>query len=387
MQSGGRSESHEQAGGDLRAMFARLIAATGPISIAHYMAESNARYYAARDPLGTDGDFVTAPEISQMFGELIGLWLTDMWQRAGAPAAAAYAELGPGRGTLASDALRAARRGGLSPEVHFVETSPALTALQRAAHPAAIWHHDLSALPEDRPLLIVANEFLDALPVRQLVRTRGGWRERMVGLEADVLVPVVGDRPMDAAVPADLPDTPEGAILEASPAAATVMQEVAARLARQGGAALFIDYGYTAAQRGSTLQAVRAHQKVAPFACPGEADLTAHVDFAALVRVALASGARWLGTAGQGEWLRALGIEARAQALATAAPHAAAGIHAAAHRLIGSSEMGTLFKVMGIAGPGWPDGAGFPGAAQPSARPRAIKLPPDMQANTAIDPL
>lgn len=343
----------------LQAMFARLIAATGPISIAHYMAESNARYYASRDPLGTEGDFVTAPEISQMFGELIGLWFADIWQRAGAPVRSAYVELGPGRGTLASDALRAARRGGLSPAVHFVETSPALTALQRAAHPVATWHHDPSTLPDDRPLLIVANEFLDALPVRQLVRSGNGWRERMVGLEGGLLVPVVGNRPMDSAVPADMVDAPEGAILEASPAAATMMQEVAARLAAQGGAALFIDYGYTTSQPGSTLQAVRAHQKVDVFACPGEADLTAHIDFAALVPVALASGARWLGTSEQGEWLRALGIEARANTLATGAPHAASAIYAAANRLTNSSEMGTLFKVMGIAGPGWPDGAGF----------------------------
>jgi len=343
----------------LHGLFARLIGATGPISIAHYMAESNARYYAARDPLGARGDFVTAPEISQMFGELIGLWLADIWQRAGTPEGACYVELGPGRGTLARDALRAMGRGGIAPEVHFVETSPALIALQRAAHPAAVWHHDLSTLPEDMPLLIVANEFLDALPVRQLVHTASGWRERMVGLAGDALVPVVGERPMDAAVPADRADAPDGAIIETSPAAATVVQEVAGRLAAQGGAALFIDYGYTSPQLGSTLQAVRAHQKVDPFASPGDADLTALVDFAALVPMAEACGARWMGTSAQGQWLEALGIEQRAQSLARAAPHSEAAIRAAQTRLTDADAMGALFKVMGLAAPGWPDGAGF----------------------------
>lgn len=354
------STDSTSAAGGLAAVFARLIAATGPITIAHYMAESNARYYASRDPLGTAGDFVTAPEISQMFGELIGLWLADIWQRAGSPQRACYVELGPGRGTLARDALRAARRGGLAPDVHFVETSPALIALQRAAHPDATWHDDLGSLPTDRPLLIVANEFLDALPVRQLVRTTRGWRERMVGLDADgAFVPVIGTRPMDAAVPTPFSDAGEGAILEASPAAAAVVQNAASRIAEQGGAALFIDYGYSEQQLGSTLQAVRAHRKVDPFADPGEADLTAHVDFAALAGIAAAAGARWLGTSEQGAWLAALGIGARAGALARAAPDAAEAIEAAALRLTAPAEMGTLFKVMGLAAPEWPDGAGF----------------------------
>ncbi len=349
------------AGGELKAVFARLIAATGPIPIAHYMAEANAHYYTSRDPLGASGDFVTAPEISQMFGELIGLWLADMWQRAGSPAEACFVELGPGRGTLARDALRAAGRGGLAPEVHFVETSPALIPLQCAAHPEAHWHHDLASLPADRPLLVVANEFLDALPVRQLVRTAGGWRERMVGLDTDgALVPVAGARPMDAAVPARFADAGEGALLETSPAAVTVVQEISARLAEQGGAALFIDYGYTAPQLGSSLQAVRAHRKVAPFAAPGEADLTAHVDFATLALVAEQTGARWLGTAEQGAWLAALGIGARAAALARAAPGATESIEAALTRLTGPAHMGALFKVMGLAAADWPDGAGFP---------------------------
>ena len=354
----GNSDSNAPCG--LAAVFARLIAATGPISIAHYMAEANARYYASRDPFGASGDFITAPEISQMFGELVGLWLADMWQRAGRPEGACYVELGPGRGTLARDALRAAGRAGLAPEIHFVETSPALTALQQAAHPQAIWHHDLSDLPADRPLLIVANEFLDALPVRQLVRTAGGWRDRMVGLDSEGrLTPVAGTRPMDAAAPAHFAGAIEGAIVETSPAAATVVQEVSARLAAQGGAALFIDYGHVQPLLGSTLQAVRAHRKVNVFAEPGEADLTAHVDFATLAEVAGQAGARWLGTSEQGVWLAALGIGARAGSLARAAPHAAEAIEAAAMRLTAPAEMGKLFKVMGLAGPEWPDGAGL----------------------------
>ena len=346
--------------GGLAAVYARLIAATGPIPIAHYMAEANARYYATRDPLGAAGDFVTAPEISQMFGELIGLWLADIWQRAGSPDGVCYVELGPGRGTLARDALRAASRAGLVPEVHFVETSPALTALQQAAHPEEIWHHDLSGLPDDRPLLIVANEFLDALPVRQLVRTADGWRERMVGLDPEGrFTPIAGTRPMDAAVPAAFAEAGEGAIVETSPASAAIVQEVAGRLARQGGAALFIDYGYAEPQLGSTLQAVRAHRKVDVFADPGEADLTAHVDFATLAAVAEQAGARWLGTSEQGAWLLALGIGARAASLARTAPHAAEAIEAAMTRLTAPAEMGILFKVMGLAAPGWPDGAGL----------------------------
>ncbi len=349
----------EGTGGTLKAQFRRLIAATGPIGVMHYMGEANARYYAARDPLGTAGDFITAPEISQMFGELLGLWLADMWHRAGAPARVHYVELGPGRGTLASDALRAAAKAGLNPEVQFVETSDALREIQRQAFPGATWHHDLSTLPTDAPILLIANEFLDALPIRQLVKTSGGWRERMVALEEDGFVCAAGQKPMDAAIPEARRDAPEGTIVETCPGAASVIREVAERLAAQGGAGLIVDYGYAAPQTGSTLQAVRAHRKVDPFADPGEADLTAHVDFAAMADVAQAGGARWLGTAPQGAFLRGLGIEARAQALAAAAPAQAAEIGAAMERLVAPEQMGELFKVMGLAAPGWPGGAGF----------------------------
>lgn len=345
--------------GRLRETFVRLIRNTGPISIAHYMAESNARYYDSRDPLGTAGDFITAPEISQMFGELVGLWLADMWIRAGKPEPVHYVELGPGRGTLARDALATARRFGLEPTTHFVEASLALKARQLDLHPQAQWHRDLASVPGDGPLLIVANEFLDALPVRQLIRTEQGWRERMVGLDGGRLVPVAGTQPMDAAVPPARADAPAGTIIETSPAAAATLYEASGRLAAQGGAALFIDYGYCEPRFGSSLQAVRAHRMVDVFSAPGEADLTAHVDFSALAPIAMARGARWLGTAEQGPWLRALGIDARAAALAAASPSSAAAIDTARERLTAEGQMGALFKVMGLAGPSWPDGEGF----------------------------
>ncbi|GGB92464.1 ATP synthase subunit beta [Novosphingobium endophyticum] len=343
----------------LATIFRRLIANYGPITLMHYMGESNARYYAGKDPLGTGGDFITAPEISQIFGELIGLWLTDIWTRAGRPKNVGYVELGPGRGTLARDALRAMKHFGLEPSVHFVEGSGALRDIQLAAVPGARWHDDLSSVPMRGPLLIVGNEFLDALPVRQLVKTPGGWRERMVGLDGERFVPVAGDRPMDAAVPDSLRAAPDGTLIETCPAAASVVYEIAGRLTRQGGAALLIDYGHDAPRTGSTLQALRAHAKVDPFEMPGEADLTAHVDFAAMADVARSRGVRHLGTVPQGDWLRSLGIEHRARTLAEAAPQHAAAVHAAMERLIAEDQMGVLFKVMGLASPEWPDGAGF----------------------------
>lgn len=349
------------AADSLAAIFRRLIASTGPISLMHYMGEANARYYASRDPLGSAGDFVTAPEISQMFGELIGLWLADMWINAGREEPVHYVELGPGRGTLARDALRAARRYGLQPSVHLVEGSVALRDVQQAAVPGAQWHHDLSTIPAYGPVLIVANEFLDALPVRQLVKTADGWRERMVVPEGDRFACIAGPQSMDPAVPEARRHAPDGTIYELCPGAAATVYEVAGRLKDQGGAALFIDYGHDTPRDGSTLQAVRAHLKVDPFINPGEADLTAHVDFSALAPIAESRGVRWLGTVPQGRWLRELGIEARAAALAQAAPQHASAIAVAKDRLISEGQMGLLFKVMGLAAPGWPGGAGFAG--------------------------
>ena len=347
----------------LGAIFRRLIANTGPISVAHYMGESNARYYSAKDPLGAAGDFVTAPEISQMFGELIGLWLADMWINSGREEPVHYVELGPGRGTLAADALRAMKRYGLEPSIHFVEGSTALKDVQLATVPGAQWHHDLSTLPPYGPILLVANEFLDALPVRQLVMTGEGWRERMVvpeGAEnSGRFVCIAGSQPMDAAVPEARRAAVDGTIIETCPGAAATVYEVAGRLIEQGGTALFIDYGHDALRDGSTLQAVRNHLKVDPFTGPGEADLTAHVDFATLVPIAQSRGCKWLGTLPQGRFLRNLGIDARAQTLAQAAPQHAQAIEAAKERLVGEGQMGLLFKVMGLASPSWPGGAGF----------------------------
>jgi NADH dehydrogenase [ubiquinone] 1 alpha subcomplex assembly factor 7 len=353
------------SGGDpgLEAIFKRLIGATGPISVAHYMAEANAHYYGRADPLGTGGDFITAPEISQMFGEMIGLWLADQWQRAGQPGLYHYVEFGPGRGTLASDALRAAEQFGFRPQVHLIEGSSRLRHIQQTALPQATWHDGLDSVLREGPLLIVANEFLDALPVRQIVRTEQGWRERVVVHNGERFMPVAGARPMDTAVPAALADSPPGTILETCPAASGLAYEIAMRLKAQGGCALFIDYGYDTSvaglKSGSTLQAVRAHQKVDPFAEPGLADLTALVDFAQLKQIALAGDVDCLGPVGQGDWLMALGIGARAATLARTDPAQTQALESALDRLVSPDQMGTLFKVMAYRGPGWPEGAGF----------------------------
>ncbi|QYJ07514.1 class I SAM-dependent methyltransferase [Qipengyuania flava] len=339
--------------------FRRLIESHGPMPVSRYMGESNARYYTSRDPLGAGGDFTTAPEISQMFGEMAGLWLADIWSRAGRPADAIYVELGPGRGTLAKDALRAMASQGLRPEVHLVEGSEALRALQGGALAEARFHDTLDTLPEDRPILLLANEFLDALPIRQLVMTELGWRERMVGLEEGELAFVSGPNPMEEAVPMAQRSAPVGTVIETCPAAAALVETLARRLDVQGGAALFIDYGHLVARSGSTLQAVKAHEKVDVFAEPGEMDLTAHVDFATLDDLARREGSVSL-LSTQGDWLSAMGIGLRAQSLASAAPERAGDIKAAYDRLVSPDEMGALFKCMALTARDWPRGAGFP---------------------------
>ena len=220
---------------------ARLIEARGPISVADYMAAANAHYYSSRDPLGRGGDFTTAPEISQAFGELAGLCLADAWDQAGRAEGACYVELGPGRGTLAADALRAMRAAGLAPRVHFVETSPVLRAAQAERVAGAAWHDDLAGLPDDGPLLIVANEFLDALPARQLVRAGFGWHERVVDVEEGQFVAKAGPPVPASAIPAYVREAPEGSILEVSPAAAAVARALAHRLVRQSGVAQIVD--------------------------------------------------------------------------------------------------------------------------------------------------
>jgi SAM-dependent MidA family methyltransferase len=337
---------------------ARAITLAGPISIAQFMAAANAHYYATRDPLGTAGDFTTAPEISQMFGELLGLALADVWQRAGSPPAA-YVEFGPGRGTLAADALRAMAKAGLAPPVHLVETSPVLRAAQAERLPGATWHDALSTLPEDRPLLVLANEFFDALPIRQLVRTTTGWHERLVACQDTLFLPIAGKQVPDSVIPADLRDAESGAIIETSPAGVAVVRTLAQRLVAQGGAAILVDYGYQGPAIGDTLQAVRGHAYANPFDAPGEQDLTAHVDFATLLAAAAAEGASVHGPVEQGLLLIALGIDARLASLSRTAPDRAEALLAGRDRLVQPDQMGALFKAVAITAPGWPVPGGF----------------------------
>ncbi|MDK2767691.1 MAG: SAM-dependent methyltransferase [Sphingomonas sp.] len=344
--------------GPLPERIARAITLAGPIPLSQFMGAANTHYYATRDPLGTRGDFTTAPEISQMFGELVGLALADLWDRADRPDCH-YVELGPGRGTLASDALRAMRSAGLTPPVHFVENSPMLRAEQAKQVPHAEWSLDLIGIPDDKPLLVVANEFFDALPIRQLVKTPQGWRERLVACQDTLFLPVIGNTIFDPIIPPQFRDAPDGSILETSPPSVAILRALAARLLEQGGAAIVIDYGYAGPAIGDTLQAVRGHAYVNPFEDPGEADLTAHVDFGTLIEAARVEGLEAYGPVSQGAWLRDLGIEPRAEALSRAAPDRAADVAIARDRLIGDDAMGELFKVVALTAPGWPIPAGF----------------------------
>lgn len=338
----------------------RSIHAGGPISLAHYIAQVNSHYYGTRNPLGAGGDFITAPEISQMFGELTGLCLADVWHRTGMREPPCYVELGPGRGTLAADALRAMQQARLAPLVHFVETSPALRAHQSAAVAHAKFHDDVDTLPTDRPLLVVANEFFDALPIAQAICTEDGWREVMVGLgEGGALAPLTGERRVDARVPQGLRDAAPGSIHESCVVGATIMMTLARRIARQGGVMIAIDYGYEGPALGDTLQAVRAHTYADVFADPGENDLTAHVDFTLLGNAARQEGLGVHGPVGQGAFLERLGIGARARSLTSTHPERAEEIEAARHRLVAPDAMGSLFKVLAVTHPDWPAPEGF----------------------------
>jgi SAM-dependent MidA family methyltransferase len=337
---------------------ARAITLAGPIPLAQFMAAANAHYYATRDPFGAAGDFVTAPEISQMFGELLGLALADTWHRAGRPDAS-YIELGPGRGTLAADALRAMAKARLMPPAHLVETSPVLRAAQKKRLPGATWHDDLASLPEHGALLVIANEFFDALPIRQLVRTADGWRERLVACQDTLFLPIAGPQGPDAVIPPALRDAPPGAILETAPAAVAMMRALAKRLVAQGGVAVIVDYGHEGPAIGDTLQAVRGHALANPFDDPGEQDLTAHVDFATLKAAAEAEGAKTYGPVDQGDLLLALGIDTRAAALARGASERGDALAAARQRLVAPDQMGRLFKAIAVAAPSWPTPAGF----------------------------
>ncbi|MBV8753754.1 MAG: SAM-dependent methyltransferase [Hyphomicrobiales bacterium] len=350
----------------LEAEIRRIIAADGPMSVASYMRLCLGHplhgYYPTRDPFGRGGDFITAPEISQMFGELIGLWAAAMWQMMGSPAPVALVELGPGRGTLMADALRAARvmpAFAAALRVHLVETSPVLQRRQQEALAAQdvpiAWHPDFADVPGG-PLIVAANEFFDALPVHQVVKTPSGWHERMVGIDVDGKLAFALNPDPILQVASVMPET----IARAVPGAVyewrsdEIAAEIARRVAESGGAALIIDYGHSENALGETLQAVGRHGFVHPLTTPGEVDLTAHVDFAALARTARAAGARVHGPISQGDVLRRLGIEARAAALRAKATAAqATDIDAALARLIGSGgeSMGELFKAMAFADP------------------------------------
>lgn len=334
--------------------FAAALRDCLPLRLDAWMGACLAHYYATRDPLGMAGDFTTAPEISQMFGELIGLWLAQVWADQGG-GAFVLAELGPGRGTLMRDALRAAAcQPGFrdAADLRLVETSPALRAAQATALPCARWVDRIEDLP-DGPLLVVANEFLDALPIRQFQRTDAFWRERQVGADGFFWSSPLPDPALDAR----FPDLVDGAIAEISPQAEGTAAMLGARVAAQGGAALLVDYGAWDGS-GDTLQALRGHVPVDPLADPGEADLTAHVRFRPLAEAARPAVA--FGPTGQGAFLERLGITARANALARGrAPAAVEAIAAAHRRLTHPEEMGSLFQVMALLPVGAPPPPGF----------------------------
>lgn len=332
------------------------IASDGPLTVAQYMTvclhDPHEGYYAVRPALGEAGDFVTAPLVSQMFGELLGLWAVECWTRMGRPARVLLVEAGPGDGTLMSDALRAAR---LAPDfldaadLWLIETSAPLIEAQRARLAGAAlspqWAGSLSILPADAPLILLSNELLDCLPVRQFVRAERGWAERMVGLDDQgELAFGLSPRPVDRLMPAAQPEV----LLELSPAQEAFGAELGARIARQGGAALLIDYGRAEPGFGDTLQALQAHRKVPPLESPGQADLTVHVDFPAVAAAARAAGAETRPILTQGELLARLGVHQRAQALAGAQPDREPTILRQLARLTAPDQMGDLFKVLAI---------------------------------------
>ncbi|SON57061.1 hypothetical protein HDIA_3520 [Hartmannibacter diazotrophicus] len=339
---------------------AGLIRAGGPMSVADYMAlclgDPAEGYYMRRDPFGAKGDFITAPEVSQMFGELVGVWCLMRWIEMGEPASVALVELGPGRGTLMADLLRAAGsrsafRQALT--VHLVEMSPHLKKRQSETLNGAdpIWHDGVATLP-DGPLIVVANEFFDALPVRQFVRTEKGWHERVVGLAGDNETLAFGlgtGLPDPSEIPPGADAAPPGSIFETCRPGAAIMTDLAGRIARHGGALLAIDYGHAKSAVGETLQAMKAHRYVDPLTEPGKADLTAHVDFETLAKAAEGAGARVEPVQTQGDFLLSLGLLERAGRLGACKDTATQEtIRAAVERLAGPDQMGTLFKVLQV---------------------------------------
>lgn len=359
---------------DLKRRLAQRLACDGPLTVAAFMAEAlydrQAGYYATKDPIGAERDFITAPEISQMFGELIGLWCVQTWKDLGEPERLHLIELGPGSGALMSDALRAAR---VAPDfanalrVSLVEISPALQAAQAQKLSNTSTPIDWTdTLPKtgNAPCVIIGNEFIDCLPVRQFIRAQGQWWERLVGLDPndhDRLAFVLSPLPAPDHICGEfeLHEAEDGALIEIRPGVTPLIETVGHRLSAQGGRALFIDYGPAEREFGDTLQAVRRHQKVLPLDTPGEADLTARVDFAALRRAILGNGLEASGPATQGEWLVRLGLEHRAAALIAQSPDQRTRIATQLLRLTDDNEMGTLFKVLCASSVGLPPPAGF----------------------------
>ena len=347
----------------------RRIDVEGPLTVAEYMTavllHPEHGYYVRKDPFGTDGDFMTAPEISQMFGELIGLWCAVTWRQLGSPSPVALVELGPGRGTLMADALRALE---LAPDflecvdVRLVEASPVLRSRQREALSdyTVSWHDGVEDIP-DGAAVLVANEFLDALPIRQLVRRDGAWHERLIAWGDDGFRFVLD--PEASPLAALLPDTlregsHNGEIAEVSPAVLGLARTAASRIARDGGAALFIDYGHKESALGESLQAVRDHAFAGVLADPGSADLTAHVDFGAFARAA--GNALVHGPVEQGVFLERLGIGERSRKLMqSASPRLRKEIEASHRRLTDPTEMGQLFKVVAFTRLSAPPPPGF----------------------------
>jgi len=344
-----------------------LIRANGPISVTDYfalcLADPEYGYYRTREPFGRHGDFTTAPEISQLFGEMIGVFVVHAWQRHGTPAAVRLVEIGPGRGTMMADMLRVIKR--IAPTlfenmgVHLVETSERLRGVQRItleAYSTKIsWHDSFEEVPEGFTL-IAANELFDAIPIRQFVRTPTGFRERLVGLDAeDELTFAAGVATLDPALlPSPLSTIPEGTIFEVAPARQAVMQTLCERLRTSGGTAVIIDYGHMVSGFGDTLQAVRNHDFDPPLANPGEADLTSHVDFEDLAKVAVSMGVHLNGGLHQGDFLFGLGLAERAAALSKDKDQAEQRlISAAVDRLAGegAGKMGELFKVIAVSSP------------------------------------
>lgn len=337
----------------------------GPLSVEDFMTacllDPEHGYYTTRDPFGAPGDFITAPEVSQMFGELIGLWLWSVWQASGAPGNTHLVELGPGRGTLMADALRAlegATRQDTPFRLHLVEASPTLRGHQRQTlgRRTITWHDDLETLPRDGPLLFVANEFFDALPIRQYVSTTQGWRERLVMCRDGTFEATLDSEPSVI----DLPQAPIGRVGETAPVRLSVIADMADRIARQGGAALIVDFTEKALPLVDTFQAVRAHRYADRFRDPGQADLASAVDFPALAMAAGKHGVTTHGPVSQGTLLAALGIKARCEALKrNATSEQAMTLGAAMDRLVSPQGMGEDFVALALLPAGLPAPAGF----------------------------